>query len=183
MLINHLIWKRLKEDRSRQMFILEDEFAMQLKNPYATAVADEISRTAPKYGAAFWLISQSLKDFDNPVARALLTNTTFHLFYPTPSEEHLIQDLFELPDHTMQLYRTLGGHIGDYREALLMIRKESGVKEGGVIVIRPTPKSYWAYTSHNREVALKDEVIAKYGGDIEAALEYLAKEYLKGLQT
>jgi type IV secretory pathway VirB4 component len=183
MLINHLIWKRLKEDRSRQMFILEDEFAMQLKNPYATAVADEISRTAPKYGAAFWLISQSLKDFDNPVARALLTNTTFHLFYPTPSEEHLIQDLFELPDHTMQLYRTLGGHIGDYREALLMIRKESGIKEGGIVVVRPTSKTYWAYTTHNREVALKEEVISKHGGDIEAALDYLAREYPKGLQT
>jgi conjugal transfer ATP-binding protein TraC len=183
MLINHLIWKRLKEDRGRQMFILEDEFAMQLKNPYATAVADEISRTAPKYGAAFWLISQSLKDFDNPVARALLTNTTFHLFYPTPSEEHLIQSLFELPDHTMQLYRTLGGHIGDYREALLMIRKESGVKEGGVVVVRPTPKTYWAYTTHNREVAIKEKVIAKYGGDIEAALDELAREYPKGLQT
>jgi conjugal transfer ATP-binding protein TraC len=183
MLINHLIWKRLKEDRSRQMFILEDEFAMQLKNRYATAVADEISRTAPKYGAAFWLISQSLKDFDNPVARALLTNTTFHLFYPTPSEEHLIQSLFELPDHTMQLYRTLGGHIGDYREALLMIRKESGVKEGGVVVVRPTPKSYWAYTTHNREVAMKEKIITKYGGDIEAALEELARDYPKGLQT
>lgn len=183
MLINSLIWKRLKADRSRQMFILEDEFAMQLKNPYATAVADEISRTAPKYGAAFWLISQSLKDFDDPVARALLTNTTFHLFYPTPSEENLIQDLFELPDHTMQLYRTLGGHIGDYREALLMIRKESGVKEGGVIVVRPTPKSYWAYTTHNREVAIKEKIIAKYGGDIEAALDELAREYPKGVQT
>jgi conjugal transfer ATP-binding protein TraC len=183
MLINHLIWKRLKEDRGRQMFILEDEFAMQLKNPYATAVADEISRTAPKYGAAFWLISQSLKDFDNPVARALLTNTTFHLFYPTPSEEHLIQDLFELPDHTMQQYRTLGGHIGEYREALLVIRKESGVREGGVIVVRPTPKSYWAYTTHNREVAMKEKTIAKYGGDIEAALDELAREYPKGLQT
>jgi TraG P-loop domain len=181
MLINHLIWKRLKEDRGRQMFILEDEFAMQLKNPYA-AVADEISRTAPKYGAAFWLISQSLKDFDNPVARALLTNTTFHLFYPTPSEEHLIQDLFELPDHTMQLYRTLGGHIGDYREALLMIRKESGVKEGGVVVVRPTPKTYWAYTTHNREVAIKEKIIAKYEGDIKAALEELAQAYPKGLQ-
>jgi type IV secretory pathway VirB4 component len=183
MLINHLIWKRLKEDRGRQMFILEDEFAMQLKNPYATAVADEISRTAPKYGAAFWLISQSLKDFDNPVARALLTNTTFHLFYPTPSEEHLIQDLFELPDHTMQQYRTLGGHIGEYREALLVIRKESGVKEGGVIVVRPTPKSYWAYTTHNREVAIKEKMIAHFDGDIETALEQLAKEYPKGLQT
>lgn len=182
MLINHLIWKRLKEDRGRQMFILEDEFAMQLKNPYATAVADEISRTAPKYGAAFWLISQSLKDFDNPVARALLTNTTFHLFYPTPSEEHLIQDLFELPDHTMQQYRTLGGHIGEYREALLVIRKESGVKEGGVIVVRPTPKSYWAYTTHNREVAMKEKMIAHFNGDIEVALEHLAKEYPKGLQ-
>ncbi len=183
MLINHLIWKRLKEDRSRQMFILEDEFAMQLKNPYATAVADEISRTAPKYGAAFWLISQSLKDFDNPVAKALLTNTTFHLFYPTPSEEHLIQDLFELPDHTMQQYRTLGGRIGEYREALLVIRKESGVKEGGVIVVRPTPKSYWAYTTHNREVAMKEKMIAHFDGDIEVALEQLAKEYPKGLQT
>jgi type IV secretory pathway VirB4 component len=183
MLINHLIWKRLKENRGRQMFILEDEFAMQLKNPYATAVADEISRTAPKYGAAFWLISQSLKDFDNPVARALLTNTTFHLFYPTPSEEHLIQSLFELPDHTMQLYRTLGGHIGDYREALLMIRKESGVKEGGIVVVRPTPKTYWAYTTHNREVAMKEKLIAKHGGDIEVALEELAREYPKGLQT
>jgi conjugal transfer ATP-binding protein TraC len=183
MLINHLIWKRLKEDRGRQMFILEDEFAMQLKDPYATAVADEISRTAPKYGAAFWLISQSLKDFDNPVAQALLTNTTFHLFYPTPSEEHLIQDLFELPDHTMQLYRTLGGSMGHYREALLMIRKESGVKEGGVIVVRPTPKSYWAYTTHNREVAMKEKMIAHFGGDIETALEQLAKEYPKGLQT
>jgi hypothetical protein len=183
MLINHLIWKRLKEDRGRQMFILEDEFAMQLKNPYAIVVADEISRTAPKYGAAFWLISQSLKDFDNPVARALLTNTTFHLFYPTPSEEHLIQSLFELPDHTMQLYRTLGGHIGDYREALLMIRKESGVKEGGIVVVRPTPKTYWAYTTHNREVAIKEKIIAKHGGDIEAALEELAREYPKGLQS
>jgi type IV secretory pathway VirB4 component len=183
MLINHLIWKRLKEDRGKQMFILEDEFAMQLKNPYATAVADEISRTAPKYGAAFWLISQSLKDFDNPVARALLTNTTFHLFYPTPSEEHLIQDLFELPDHTMGLYRTLGGHIGDYREALLMIRKESGIKEGGIVVVRPTPKTYWAYTTHNREVAVKEKIIAKHGGDIEAALDELAREYPKGLQS
>jgi type IV secretory pathway VirB4 component len=183
MLINHLIWKRLKEDRSRQMFILEDEFAMQLKNPYATVVADEISRTAPKYGAAFWLISQSLKDFDNPVARALLTNTTFHLFYPTPSEEHLIQDLFELPDHTMQQYRTLGGHIGEYREALLVVRKESGVKEGGVIVVRPTPKIYWAYTTHNREVAIKEKMIDHFDGDIEAALDHLAREYPKGLQT
>jgi type IV secretory pathway VirB4 component len=179
MLINHLIWKRLKEDRSRQMFILEDEFAMQLKNPYATAVADEISRTAPKYGAAFWLISQSLKDFDSPVARALLTNTTFHLFYPTPSEEHLIQGLFELPDHTMQLYRTLGGHIGEYREALLMIRKESGVKEGGIVVVRPTPKTYWAYTTHNREVAIKEKIIAKHGVILKLRLTSLLESIRK----
>jgi hypothetical protein len=83
----------------------------------------------------------------------------------------------------MQLYRTLGGHIGDYREALLMIRKESGVKEGGVVVVRPTPKTYWAYTTHNREVAVKEKIIAKHDGDIEAALDELAREYPKGLQT
>jgi conjugal transfer ATP-binding protein TraC len=181
MLINHLIWKRLKTQRGRNMLILEDEFAVQLKNPYATAVADEISRTAPKYGAAFWMISQSLKDFDNDQAKALLTNTTFHILYPTPSEEKLVQTLFELSDHTMSHYRTLGGHIGEYREALLMIRKESGVKEGGVIVVRPTPKSYWAYTTHNREVVLKEQTIAEFQGDVVAALDHLAQKYPKGL--
>ena len=92
MLINHLIWKRLKEDRGRYMFILEDEFAVQLKNLYATAVADEISRTAPKYGAAFWVVTQSVKDFDNDQAKAILTNTSAHILYPAPSEEPLIQE-------------------------------------------------------------------------------------------
>jgi conjugal transfer ATP-binding protein TraC len=183
MLINHLIWKRLKTQRGRNMLILEDEFAVQLKNPYSTAVADEISRTAPKYGAAFWMISQSLKDFDNDEAQALLTNTTFHILYPTPSEEKLIQTLFELPDHTMNHYRTLGGHIGEYREALLVIRKESGVKEGGVMVVRPTPRSYWAYTTHNREVVLKEETIAAFQGDVVAALNHLAHKYPKGLMS
>ncbi len=183
MLINHLIWKRLRTQRGRNMLILEDEFAVQLKNPYATAVADEISRTAPKYGAAFWMISQSLKDFDNDQAKALLTNTTFHILYPTPSEEKLVQTLFELSDHTMNHYRTLGGHIGEYREALLVIRKESGVKEGGVIVVRPTPRSYWAYTTHNREVVLKEETIAAFQGDLVAALNHLAHKYPKGLMS
>ncbi len=183
MLVNQLIWKKLKTQRERNMLILEDEFAVQLKNAYATVVADEISRTAPKYGAAFWMISQSVKDFDNDAAKALLTNTTFHILYPAPSEEKLIQSLFELPEHSMNLYRTLGGHTGEYREALLVIRKASGIKEGGVMVVRPTPRSYWAYTTHNREVALKDQVIAQHGGDVTTALHQLARDYPKGLES
>ena len=183
MLINHLIWKRLRSDRGRPMFILEDEFAVQLRNPYATAVADEISRTAPKYGAAFWVITQSLKDFDNDQAKAILTNTTSHLLYPAPSEEGLVQDLFELPDHTGKEYRSLGGDIGAFREALFFLRKESGVKEGGVIVVRPTPYSYWTYTTHHKEVALKEATIARYGGDVPAALDALAREHPQGLRS
>ena len=109
-----------------------------------------------------------------------MQNTTYHYLLRLPSEDDLIQALLHLPDRAMETFRSLSSKRGSYSEAMTWIRQEDGL-EGGVIVLRPSPLEYWAYTTNAEDMVVREAFVKKHG-ELLPALRELAKEYPQGLR-
>ena len=180
LLIADLIWKRVSRDPSRKKIVVLDEVWSLLKVPQAAVFIVELYRRFRRYNAAVYAITQSLKDFQTEEARGILQNTTYHYLLRLPSEDELIQALLHLPDRAMETFRSLSSKRGSFSEAMTWIRQEDGL-EGGVIVLRPSPLEYWAYTTNAEDMVVREAYVKKHGG-LLPALQELAKEYPHGLR-
>jgi conjugal transfer ATP-binding protein TraC len=180
LLVTDLIWRRVQQHPQRKKVVVLDEVWSLLKLPQAAVFVAELYRRFRRYGAAAYAVTQSLEDFQSEGARGILQNTTYHYLLRLPTEDDLIQRLLELNERAMAAYRTLASKKGVYSEALAWIRRESGL-EGGVIVLRPSPAEYWAFTTSAQDIALRDEAVAKHGGDLRAAVQELARDHPAGV--
>ncbi len=180
MLISNLIWKRVEADRSRRKVILFEEVASLLKRESSARFIDELYRTLRKYGAAAYTVTQSLQDFVGEHAQSLIQNTSFHFFLPIPSERDLIANIFHLPQRTVNEIDYLQSKQGQYREVLAFVRTGEGF-QGDIINVKPTPQSYWAFTTAPNEIVAKQQAIKDHKGNVRAAIEFLAELHPHGL--
>lgn len=180
LLVTDLIWRRVTREPTRHKVVVLDEVWSLLRLPQAAAFVAELYRRFRRYNAAAYAVTQSLEDFRGEAARGILQNTTYHYLLRLPTEDDLIQKLLNLPDRAMDAFRSLSSEKGAYSEALAWIRQEDGLK-GGVLVLRPTPVEYWAYTTNAEDMALRERVIEQHGGELVPALRQLAQAYPRGL--
>lgn len=180
LLITDLIWRRVTRDLSRRKIVVLDEVWSLLKFPQAASFIVELYRRFRRYNAAAYAVTQSLEDFQTEEARGILQNTTYHYLLRLPTEDDLVQKLLNLSDRAMDTFRGLSSKKGSYSEAMAWIRQEDGL-EGGVVVLRPAPFEYWAYTTNAQDMALRAAVIKKHGDELLPALRELAREYPQGV--
>ena len=180
LLITDLIWQRITKDLSRKKIVVLDEVWSLLKFPQAASFIVELYRRFRRYNAAAYAVTQSLQDFQTEEARGILQNTTYHYLLRLPTEDDLVQKLLNLSDRAMNTFRTLSSKKGSYSEAMTWIRQEDGL-EGGVVVLRPSPFEYWAYTTNAQDMALREAVIKKHGDELLPALRELAREFPQGV--
>ena len=181
LLISDLIWKRVKKDPAKRKIVVFDEAWSIMKLSDAANFMIELYRRFRRYNAAAYAVSQSLQDFTGEEAKGLLQNTTYHYLLRLPGEDQLIQELLELTDRGMQVFRSLTSRSGSYSEVLTWIRREDRL-EGDVMVIRPTPVEYWAYTTNAYDMAKRREVLEEKNGDLVATIEYLAQKHPQGVR-
>ncbi len=180
LLITDLIWRRVTRDLSRKKIVVLDEVWSLLKLPQAASFVVELYRRFRRYNAAAYAVTQSLEDFQSEAARGILQNTTYHYLLRLATEDDLIQRLLNLPDRAMAAFRSLSSKKGSYSEALAWIRQEDGLT-GGVIVLRPSPVEYWAYTTNAEDMALRETILETHGGELIPALTKLARDYPYGV--
>jgi conjugal transfer ATP-binding protein TraC len=181
LLISDLIWKRVKRDPARRKIVVFDEAWSILKMSDAANFMVELFRRFRRYNAAAYAITQSLQDFTGEEARGILQNTTYHYLLRLPGEDHLVQELLEMTDRGMEIFRSLTGKSGSYSEVLAWIRREDKL-EGDVLIIRPTPFEYWAYSTNAYDIAMRQKTLEEFGGDLLAALQHLAATYPQGVR-
>lgn len=178
LLITDFIWQRITKDLSRKKIVVLDEVWSLLKHPQAASFIVELYRRFRRYNAAVYAITQSLEDFQTEEARGILQNTTYHYLLRLATEDDLVQKLLNLSDRAMETFKTLSSKKGSYSEAMTWIRQEDGL-EGGVIVLRPSPIEYWAYTTNAEDMTLREALIKKHG-DLLPALKELARDFPQG---
>jgi hypothetical protein len=53
--------------------------------------------------------------------------------------------------------------------------------EGDVMVIRPTPVEYWAYTTNANDMVERSKALLEHGGHLLPAIKDLAARYPNGV--
>ena len=139
----------------------------------------ELYRRFRRYNAAAYAVTQSLQDFVGENAKGLLQNTTYHYLLRLPGEDALVQELLEMSDRGIEVFRSLTSRSGSFSEVLTWIRREDRL-EGDVMIVRPTPVEYWAYTTNAYDMAKRKEVLDEHGGNLVAALDELAAKVSAG---
>lgn len=180
LLIADLIWKRVERDPSRRKIVVFDEAWAMLAIPEAARFIVELYRRFRRYNAAVYAVTQSLQDFTSPEARGILQNTTYHFLLRLPGEDELVRELFLLPDRALATFRGLSSKKGSYSEVMTWIRREDRV-EGDVMVIRPTPTEYWAYTTNANDMVAREKALLEHGGHLLPAIKDLAARYPNGV--
>jgi conjugal transfer ATP-binding protein TraC len=181
LLISDLIWKRVKQDPSRRKIVVLDEAWAILKMSEAANFMVELFRRFRRYNAAAYAVTQSLQDFTAPEAKGILQNTTYHYLLRLPGEDHLVQELLQMTDRGMEIFRSLTGKSGSFSEVLTWIRREDRL-EGDVMIVRPTPFEYWAYSTNAYDIAMRDKTLKEFDGDLLSTLQHLAATYPQGVR-
>ena len=181
LLISDLIWKRVKKDPAKRKIAVFDEAWSIMKVSEAANFMVELYRRFRRYNAAAYAVTQSLQDFVGEEAKGLLQNTTYHYLLRLPGEDALIQELLEMTDRGMEVFRSLTSRSGSFSEVLTWIRREDRL-EGDVMIVRPTPVEYWAYTTNAYDMAKRKEVLEAHDGNLVGALNELAQRYPQGVR-
>ncbi len=181
LLVSDLIWKRVKKDPAKRKIAVFDEAWSIMKVNEAASFMIELYRRFRRYNAAAYAVTQSLQDFVGENAKGLLQNTTYHYLLRLPGEDALVQELLEMSDRGIEVFRSLTSRSGSFSEVLTWIRREDRL-EGDVMIVRPTPVEYWAYTTNAYDMAKRKEVLDEHGGNLVAALDELAARYPQGVR-
>ena len=134
--------------------------------------ANDLARRARHLGLALIVMSQQLSDFDTDYGVALLKNCSQQLLLAhQPHEIPFVQHTLELSGSEANELSRLKTVKGRHAQLLWL----NGARGHGKIALRVGPKEYWAYTSENTEVAMRDAEIAKHDGNVWAAIDALAR--------
>jgi hypothetical protein len=159
-----------------QKYFACDETAFALKHPATAEPLEEISRTYRKLNTSTIFLSQYATDFNTPVGKILRKGspTTFYL----QQEAEELDDMQEIWRLT-PVERALGGQARRHKGwSSAFLRLAGG--EGGLVHIVPDAFTYWMGTQEPVERTLREETRARYGGDLRAAVAWLAQHYPEG---
>lgn len=148
--IRSLIWGKLT-DMSLRKIVAIDEGWKFFSDPVGTELIENLYRTARKFNAAIYSISQSPKDFlDTPAANAIITNSYVKFVLKLTKGFELLPR-FELNGNQVEAARHLQAKPGEFSDLLIGFGERSVVAR-----IEPSPLEYWVCTT-NAEDRLKED--------------------------
>ena len=152
--------------------MLIDEGWHVVSRPETGAYANDLARRARHLGLTLIVMSQQLSDFDTEHGVALLGNSSQQLLLAqNPKEIPFIADTVQLSDREATELMRLKTVKGRHAQMLWL----NGTRGHGKVSLRVGPTEYWAYTSDPTEAAMREAEIAKYGGNVWAAIAALAR--------
>ncbi len=174
LLLEHL-WEVIKSRWQRTLFVLDEGWSL-LRHPDTADFVQEVTRRGRHYGLSVLNMSQQIGDYDTPVGRAVIGNTSLSvLLAQNPSDLGLVQDVFDLtPD---ERDKVAGFRKATREGASAYLHSPEGA-ESGSVHLWVTPEEYWLFTSAPEprdEPVLRREAIGRHGGDVWAACRELSE--------
>lgn len=151
--LSYVIWAKLAENPGprRNTMVVFDECWALLSNAPAARLIETLVRTARKYGAGLWCLSQSVDDFaQSSIGPALLANSFNRVLLRHAFGHERVAELCGLTDNGLAAFRTLTRVRGQYSEAFL----QSG-HHAEVVQIIPSPLAYWMATTNAEDKAVE----------------------------
>lgn len=194
----HLMHDLLHQSRGRRKMLVMDEMWEFIRRPRLAEFVVEAWKTFRKENTATLGISQNLgADIaDHPaVGAAILQNTETWFLLDQGKREQIDRaaEILQLTEGEHEILRNLRRGIsfegganskmgGIFRTALMIRGQKNGFRNSGEIRIAPTPREYWMATTVPEECARFDEVLEASAGNMEVALDWLARRHPFGLK-
>ncbi len=174
LLLEHL-WEVIKSRRQRTLFVLDEGWSL-LRHPDTADFVQEVTRRGRHYGLSVLNMSQQIGDYDTPVGRAVIGNTSLSvLLAQNPSDLGHVQGVFELtPD---ERDKVAGFRKATREGASAYLHSPEGA-ESGSVHLWVTPEEYWLFTSAPEprdEPTLRRSATLRHGGNVWAACRELAE--------
>ncbi|MDQ3855638.1 MAG: hypothetical protein M3281_04500, partial [Chloroflexota bacterium] len=174
LLLEHL-WEVIKSRRQRTLFVLDEGWSL-LRHPDTADFVQEVTRRGRHYGLSVLNMSQQIGDYDNPVGKAVIGNTSLSvLLAQSPADLGAVQGVFELtPD---ERDKVAGFRKATREGASAYLHSPEGA-ESGSVHLWVAPEEYWLFTSApepRNEPALRRSAIGRHRGDVWAACRELAE--------
>ncbi|MCC6811248.1 MAG: ATP-binding protein [Deltaproteobacteria bacterium] len=146
--LSFVIWSKLgARDQRRQTLVVFDECWALLNNPPAARLIENLVRTARKYGAGLWCLSQSAEDFlSSSIGPALLSNSFTRVLLRHAFGHERVAQVFGLTDYSEAAFRSLGSKAGEYAEAFLQVGDKAEL-----VQVSPSPLGYWMATTSAKD--------------------------------
>src|SRR5205807_2902316 len=181
LILNDLIYRQaMRRIGKERTIVVQDELWAVLKDPVAAQFLDDMYRRFRHVGASVLSVSQDMRDFSSPEARAILGNSTWW-FLLQPTDRQATTEIAQLNDGETALLASLGGRAGEYSE-ILVVARFSDHRESGVIQAAPTSLEFWLSASAGHEKALRAEYVAA-AGDLWRGLQCLTRDHPRGVDT
>jgi hypothetical protein len=155
-IISSVIEGKLK-DRSLKKMIVIDEGWKFFNDPVGAMLIENLYRTARKFNAAIYSISQSPVDFlGTRAANSIISNSYLKFVLKIKSGYELL-DKFGLNPQEIEKVRLLRSEKGKYSEIFLKFNENSRV-----IKIQPSPVDYWICTTDPVDAQKEADVRARH---------------------
>lgn len=179
LLLQDLIYRQALRGVGRErLIVVQDELWSVLADPTAARFLDDMYRRFRHVGAAVLSVSQDIRDFQSPEARAILGNAAWWFLLPVVDTNSTVE-VAGLNPNQARLLRKLTNRPGEHAEILALVRLGDRT-ECGVLVARPTSAEFWVAASNPDERALRERYVRQADGDVLAALERLARDHPRG---
>jgi hypothetical protein len=179
LLLQDLIYRQALRGVGRErLIVVQDELWSVLADPAAARFLDDMYRRFRHVGAAVLSVSQDIRDFQSPEARAILGNAAWWFLLPVVDTNSTVE-VAGLNPNQARLLRKLTNRPGEHAEILTVVRLGDRT-ECGVLVARPTSAEFWVAASNPDERALRERYVRDAGGDVLAGLERLAHDHPRG---
>jgi len=192
--INYL-HDRILENKAQLKVVLADELPQLIAN---AVLADYIYTSLKNYRKENTMVLLSTQSIGSDIAAnpkvssAVLQNVEswFLLNQGSGNEIAQCQEFLTLTDGQVDILQTLqrrevleeDPNTPAYRECLYL-RGKGESRLSGRLRIQLTPHEYWIVTSYPTEVVLRQRTTAHMGGDLFAAISFLAEKYPAGLRA
>jgi conjugal transfer ATP-binding protein TraC len=179
LLLTDFLYQHARRTVGRErLLVVNDEVWAILRDPQAAVLINDMYRRFRHFGASVLSVSQDIRDFDTPQARAILGNATWW-FLLRPTDRESVVRLAGLNDIEARALGSLSGRAGEYSE-ILAVARFGDHSESGIIEAIPTSLEFWISASGAAEKAMRQEAVARCGGDVWAAIQELARLHPRG---
>jgi len=174
LLLTRIVSKRMTRDTKPKVMLIE-ELGVLLQTPEAANFVSRIYKIGRTYGLIPIAVSQEPKEFES--APGLLNNMSVVLIGTlVPTEARRVVELFNLDASVENTIMNLGGIKNVSKEYLVLSQTVSRpVMTGSVASLQPTSALYWAASSNPKDRLVRQETIARVGGNRLAAYRILSR--------
>lgn len=155
--LSFVIWSSLGQIKNgRKTLVVFDECWALLGNPAAVRLIENLVRTARKYGAALWCLSQSMSDFTgSAIGPALLQNSFSRVLLRHSTGHEAVADICDLSENALRAFKRIQSVRGQYSEIFLQCLDKSEL-----LRVHPSPLSYWMATTNADDKRVEHQVLS-----------------------